>query len=469
MEQLQCDLNAVKGPCSKGILGVKTEFECNLVQDRCQGMQRTRYNSICNKNAYAYSDRQNIGGGNQNSLAGGNSGQKATPGGGAGAISASVFVSIASLITSVIAFVLQVSSSNDQVRYTPMSLCETRETLIEIMQADTKSMLLLLVVTHAQLQPRPPNNQCGNEVMQLMVSCFQKSGLAMQTINAVITNGTMAPLPPNTNMMDLRKGLCSIRAQIIQCIVPSTLNKRGKPPCTNTAEFNFAENQVVRRLTALQNACGAGALPQANPCMAQLDSNMQDCYRRSGLSPSMVRNQLFSCMRNVIENCQGANEYMLLTGYDHASMESSINLLCSDVDVYVEGLVCFQKPTNAVQDCLDNMTSSMVDLAARQIQTNMDMNGFFSEYCKIRINHLKCDMGAWKESCSKAGVGLKNEFECTMLPSRCQKDVDLQDDLKMNVCSERSFFRGHRGNTAPSVKAWSAVTVSALSIILLLL
>lgn len=49
-----------------------------------------------------------------------------------------------------------------------------------------------------------------------------------------------------------------IRAQIIQCVVPPTLNMRGKPPCTDSAEFNFAENQVVRRLTALQNACGAG-------------------------------------------------------------------------------------------------------------------------------------------------------------------------------------------------------------------
>ena len=55
---------------------------------------------------------------------------------------------------------------------------------------------------------------------------------------------------------------CRIRAQIIQCIVPPTLNMRGKPPCTDSAEFNFAENQVVRRLTALQNACGAGNVLQ---------------------------------------------------------------------------------------------------------------------------------------------------------------------------------------------------------------
>lgn len=37
-------------------------------------------------------------------------------------------------------------------------------------------------------------------------------------------------------------------------------------------------------------------------------------------------------MRNVIDSCEGANEYMLLTGYDHASMEASIDLLCGDID-----------------------------------------------------------------------------------------------------------------------------------------
>ncbi|XP_062594249.1 uncharacterized protein LOC134255753 [Saccostrea cucullata] len=318
-------------------------------------------------------------------------------------------------------------------------------------------------------QPQPVRNQCMREVEQLSASCFQRSGLSMLTIDAVLTNGTIAPLPPNSNIMDLRKTLCGIRAQIIQCIVPTTLNMRGKPPCTDSAEFNFAENQVVRRLTALQNACGAGVMPQANSCMRMLDRNMQQCYTTAGLSPSMfgsneteikgaiigkdkkaaakfcgVRSTLFSCMRNVIEGCEGANEYMLLTGYDHASMEASIDLLCGDIDVYVEGLVCFQKPSIAVQKCLDTMSANMVDLAARQIQQNLDMDAFFSEYCKVRVEHLSCDMGAWKQSCSKAGVGLKNEFECTMLPSTCQKDVTLQTVLKDNVCNTTAFYKEFR-------------------------
>eukprot|EP00105_Crassostrea_gigas_P024249 XP_011444437.2 PREDICTED: uncharacterized protein LOC105340197 [Crassostrea gigas] len=371
-------------------------------------------------------------------------------------------------------------------------------------QGDTMWLLLLITALCSQYFcngqqpiPQPPISQCVREVQQLSASCFQRSGLPMMTIDAVLTNGTIAPLPSNSNIMDLRKNLCGIRAQIIQCVVPPTLNMRGKPPCTDSAEFNFAENQVVRRLTALQNACGAGVLPQANSCMRMLDANMQQCYTKAGLSPSMfgsneteikgaiigkdkeaasrfcgVRNTLFSCMRNVIDSCEGANEYMLLTGYDHASMEASIDLLCGDIDVYVEGLVCFQNPTDAVQKCLDSMSASMVDLAARQIQQNLDMTGFFSEYCKIRVDHLGCDMKAWKQSCSKAGVGLKNEFECTMLPSTCQKNINLQTMLKDNVCNTTSFYKEFRHpagkNSASQLSTVLASVVTLLSMILIL-
>ena len=36
-------------------------------------------------------------------------------------------------------------------------------------------------------------------------------------------------------------------------------------------------------------------------------------------------------MRNEIESCPGATEYMLMTGYDHDSMENSIKVLCQDI------------------------------------------------------------------------------------------------------------------------------------------
>ncbi|KAJ8320642.1 hypothetical protein KUTeg_002229 [Tegillarca granosa] len=32
-------------------------------------------------------------------------------------------------------------------------------------------------------------------------------------------------------------------------------------------------------------------------------------------------------------------------------------------------------------------------------------------YCRIRVEHLGCDIEAWKTKCTDASVGLKNEYE----------------------------------------------------------
>eukprot|EP00105_Crassostrea_gigas_P024248 XP_011444436.1 PREDICTED: uncharacterized protein LOC105340196 isoform X1 [Crassostrea gigas] len=69
LEQLQCDLKAVKSSCDAASVGLKTEFECNLIQDRCQGLKRADFNRICNVNNYARSNRvRNNGGSPQNTI-----------------------------------------------------------------------------------------------------------------------------------------------------------------------------------------------------------------------------------------------------------------------------------------------------------------------------------------------------------------------------------------------------------------
>lgn len=97
MEQLQCDLDAVKSSCDAATVGLKTEFECNLIQDRCQGLKRSEFNRICNVNNYARSNRiANSGGSQQNT----NSNNVAnTQGGQQGKNSASGLVGFSALMT----------------------------------------------------------------------------------------------------------------------------------------------------------------------------------------------------------------------------------------------------------------------------------------------------------------------------------------------------------------------------------
>ncbi|XP_062594242.1 uncharacterized protein LOC134255747 [Saccostrea cucullata] len=63
MEQLQCDLDAVRDSCDEASMGLKTEFECNLIQDRCQGLKRAAFKQMCNVNNYARANRRGSSGG----------------------------------------------------------------------------------------------------------------------------------------------------------------------------------------------------------------------------------------------------------------------------------------------------------------------------------------------------------------------------------------------------------------------
>jgi hypothetical protein len=63
-----------------------------------------------------------------------------------------------------------------------------------------------------------PTNQQGNiirqaqscvmEVITISANCFQNAGYQLQLVDAVISNGTITPLPPNANILDLRRAMC---------------------------------------------------------------------------------------------------------------------------------------------------------------------------------------------------------------------------------------------------------------------
>ncbi|KAL3861972.1 hypothetical protein ACJMK2_007978 [Sinanodonta woodiana] len=68
INQLSCDLNAWKTTCPQDVLGMKTEFECKLVQDQCQNLQVANIKNICNNETYAKAIRQPGSGGNSSAI-----------------------------------------------------------------------------------------------------------------------------------------------------------------------------------------------------------------------------------------------------------------------------------------------------------------------------------------------------------------------------------------------------------------
>ncbi|KAK3577918.1 hypothetical protein CHS0354_015468 [Potamilus streckersoni] len=215
-------------------------------------------------------------------------------------------------------------------------------------------------------------------------------------------------------------------------------------------------------------------LPAPSPCMSELNNNMRQCYSQVGLNPDLFtpsgsqmtgavigenreiagkfcrnRVNLFECMRKTLDSCPGAREIMSLSGYDHDSLEKGIDVLCHDVNVYVKGLVCFQNPSPQVQACVDTMVGRITDLTARQLQQPMPMDQFYNQFCQSRIQHMECDLGAWKGQCERAAIGLKNEFECNLLPSRCRRDATLQSKLQQ-TCAIQNFARELRSGATSS-------------------
>lgn len=67
MEHMKCDIDALKSSCEKAVIGLKTEFECNIVQDRCKGFQPGEVVKICNENNYAKPERLKLNNSNSGS------------------------------------------------------------------------------------------------------------------------------------------------------------------------------------------------------------------------------------------------------------------------------------------------------------------------------------------------------------------------------------------------------------------
>ena len=84
---------------------------------------------------------------------------------------------------------------------------------------------------------------------------------------------------------------------------------------------------------------------------------------------------------------------------------------------------------------------------------------------RIRVRHLQCDMSAWTKKCSPASVGLKNEYECRLLPKTCQKDVTLQQILAKDACSMDSFSRKLRQRSSAQLTTVSSVLSTVLLVI----
>ena len=92
---------------------------------------------------------------------------------------------------------------------------------------------------------------------------------------------------------------------------------------------------------------------------------------------------------------------------------------------------------------------------------------FYFLFFRIRVQHLECDIAAWMKKCELDEVGLKNELECNLLPSRCRNDRAFKGRLQQ-TCSVASFQRQLR-NSASSSRTFSAIFMTIITVVAVIL
>ncbi|OWF40319.1 uncharacterized protein LOC110463981 [Mizuhopecten yessoensis] len=308
------------------------------------------------------------------------------------------------------------------------------------------------------LMPRPPPPpECLMKFENDLDKCSRDSTtLGMGDMMMLLTQGTV-PAGKDPNQMN--GTICKNHKDFEVCgknaIKATTCKGRN---------LLIAEGTFANIFITIGAYCHDTSMPGA--CMLTLQSQFAKCFGEVGLDEASYvgnvtahkgallgstkqaaqtycgkRKELYVCMKKVMHRCPGAEQTMALTGFDLASMERAVNVLCSDIDEYLIGLKCFAKPTPKSVECMTDMGDSITSLSQREMARGLSLNNFFNTFCDIRVKHVECDTSAWT-SCDPKAVDLKRKFECHLIPTKCHqlnaKDVDkicpVASQVKPHLC-----------------------------------
>ncbi|KAL5015195.1 hypothetical protein ScPMuIL_009465 [Solemya velum] len=275
-----------------------------------------------------------------------------------------------------------------------------------------------------------------------------------QTMNVDMKNMVVllahGELPPDVDVDAMNVSICGKWHDFESCGKEAV----KKSACTQR-DLLMVEATFANMMISIAAFCHDDSLPGA--CMLTLQNQFEKCFGEVDLDPKLYfnnstnqrgailgntkplaqnycakRHDLYTCMRKVMHQCPGAEETLTLTGFDLTAMERALGILCADIPEYLEGLSCFEKPTQASRQCMDQMTQGITNLSTKQITQKLSMTSFFDDFCRVRVRHVGCDAQAWP-SCDQNAVQLKNKFECHLLPDRCH-DVN-EDDIR-RICPQ---------------------------------
>ncbi|XP_069115668.1 uncharacterized protein [Argopecten irradians] len=301
----------------------------------------------------------------------------------------------------------------------------------------------------------PPPPQCLIDFETDLNKCAtDATTLQMNDLMMLLTQGTV-PAGKDPNQMNAT--ICKNHKAFENC----GKNAIKKTTCKGR-DLLITEGTFANIFITIGAYCHDTSLPGA--CMLTLQSQFAKCFSEVGLDEAQYvgnvtahkgallgttresanrycgkRKDLYVCMKKVMHQCPGAEQTMALTGFDIASMERAVNVLCNDIDEYLIGLKCFAKPTPQSVKCMEDMGNSITSLSQREMSRGLSLNNFFSTFCEVRIKHVQCDTSAW-DDCDPKAIELKRKFECHLIPTKCHQIHSKGVD---DVCPVTSQVKPH--------------------------
>ncbi|XP_041378179.1 uncharacterized protein LOC121390431 [Gigantopelta aegis] len=347
-------------------------------------------------------------------------------------------------------------------------------------------------------------SKCEQQFQSNLYTCLQNQSLDVKNFLWFVTNKTGGQAP--ADQASFKTQVCGKQRSVFQCgigfmralMAPNSPCAKMTPP-TQPGQAAPApvdmrkavESQFWSFFGTLDSAC-------AHPCRRTLANDLKGCYDAAGLdsalflsNTSMSRGavigtqpdqvklfcennaKLVTCMKQKRSDCPEAPLVLRAIGLDIESMDKGVKVLCKHQKDYLKGIPCFAEPTDKVVSCQEDQGKKMMQLMMAT-QQGLNESTYFVEFCRIRLDHVKCDLGAWAqkkhEACNQGVIGLRTELECTLLPDQCST---AQKEKIADVCHVDKFFKhlragagGGGGASATSVTfALFGVTILALTLI----
>ncbi|KAK3104452.1 hypothetical protein FSP39_002380 [Pinctada imbricata] len=303
--------------------------------------------------------------------------------------------------------------------------------------------------------PNRPPSPCLQKFEDELEKCSMET-MKVSTVDVMMLL-TKGQVPDGQDMSQLNQTICKNFHAFEKCgkkVIKSTQCK-GR-------DLLISEGTFANMVITIGAYCHDTSVPGA--CMLTLQQSFTKCFGQVGLNPEAYfsnqtahkgallgttrematqycnkRHDLYTCMKKVMHQCPGAEQTMTLTGFDLTSMERAVGVLCNDIPEYLAGLDCFAEPSAAARRCIDNMGRDITSMSARQMAKGLSLDGFFQDFCKIRVDHVSCDANAWA-TCDPKAVQLKTKFECLLLPARCH---NINEDDIVKICPADAIVKPH--------------------------